>query len=208
MDLIDSYLSELETVVRNISRDEVRAVVETLFEAWQSRRTVFIIGNGGSAATASHMMNDLSKFTAVGDLPRVRSIALTDNVPLMTAVGNDLTFGDIFVEPLKNLLEPTDILIAISTSGNSPNVIKAVEYARSRGAKVVGFCGAPGGRLAQIADVKVIIPSGRIGHQEDGHMILDHVISAALRERIEQSSTPRARTESRGSERTPSETGG
>jgi D-sedoheptulose 7-phosphate isomerase len=209
MDVIDSYLNELETVVRNISRDEVRAVVEILFEAWQSRRTIFIIGNGGSAATASHMMNDLNKFTAVGDVPRVRSIALTDNVPLMTAIGNDLAYGDIFVEPLKNLLEPTDILIAISTSGNSPNVIKAVEYARSRGVKVVGFCGAPGGKLAQMADVKVVIPSKRIGHQEDGHMVLDHVISAALRERIEQSSVAMVQAGSRGSgETTNSETNG
>lgn len=187
MDFIDTYLTELETVVRNISRDQVRAVVDVLFEVWQSRRTIFLIGNGGSAATASHMMNDLNKFTVVGDLPRVRSIALTDNVPLMTAVGNDLAYEDIFVEPLKNLLQPVDILIAISTSGNSPNVVKAVEYARTSGAKVIGFCGAPGGKLAQIADVKVIIPSRRIGHQEDGHMILDHVISAALRERIERS---------------------
>jgi len=186
MDLIDSYLDELENVIRNISRDQVRAVVDLLFEAWQSGRTIFLIGNGGSAATASHMMNDLNKFTSVGDLPRVRSIALTDNVPLMTAVGNDLAYEDIFVEPLKNLLQPVDILIAISTSGNSPNVVKAVEYSRSRGARVVGFCGQPGGKLAQLADVKVIIPSRRIGQQEDGHMILDHVISAALRERITQ----------------------
>ena len=186
MDLIESYLTELETVVRKISRVEVRAVVDLLFEAWRSRRTIFIIGNGGSAATASHMMNDLNKFTAVADLPRVRSIALTDNVPLMTAVGNDLAYGDIFVEPLKNLLEPTDILIAISTSGNSPNVLKAVEYAKANRAKVIGFCGRPGGKLAQLADLKVIIPSDRIGQQEDGHMILDHVISAALRERIAQ----------------------
>jgi len=208
MDFIDSYLTELEPVVRNISREEVRVVVGLLFEVWRSRRTIFIIGNGGSAATASHMMNDLSKLTVVGNLPRVRSIALTDNVPLMTAVGNDLAYGDIFVEPLKNLLEPADILIAISTSGNSPNVIKAVEYARSRGAKVVGFCAAPGGRLAEIADAKVIIPSRRIGHQEDGHMILDHVISGALRERIQQSSLTMTGAETGGSEMAPSETGG
>lgn len=188
MDLIDSYLTELETVVRNISRDQVRAVVDLLFDAWQSRRTIFLIGNGGSAATASHMMNDLNKFTVVGDLPRLRSIALTDNVPLMTAIGNDQAYADIFVEPLKNLLQAEDILIAISTSGNSPNVLKAVEYAQANGGKVIGFCGHPGGRLAQMANLKVTIPSGRIGQQEDGHMILDHVISAALRERIEQSS--------------------
>jgi len=187
MDLIECYLMELESVVRNISRDQVRAVVDLLFEAWRSRRTVFLIGNGGSAATASHMMNDLNKFTVVGNLPRFRSIALTDNVPLMTAVGNDQAYEDIFVEPLRNFLQPGDILIAISTSGNSPNVVKAVEYALAIGARVVGFCGNPGGKLAQMTNMRVIIPSKRIGHQEDGHMILDHVISAALRERIEQS---------------------
>jgi D-sedoheptulose 7-phosphate isomerase len=186
MDLIDSYLTELETVVRNISREEVRAVVDVLFEGWHSRRTVFLIGNGGSAATASHMMSDLNRYTVVGNLPRFRSIALTDNVPLMTAVGNDMTYADVFIEPLKNLLQPQDILIAISASGNSPNVIKAVEYARNYGAKVIGLCGSPGGMLARLADVAVTIPSKRIGQQEDGHMILDHVISAALRERIQQ----------------------
>ncbi len=186
MDLIDSYLTELETVVRKISREEVRAVVDVLFEAWHSCRTVFLIGNGGSAATASHMMNDLNKYTVVGNLPRFRSIALTDNVPLMTAVGNDMSYADVFIEPLKNLLQAQDILIAISASGNSPNVIKAVEYARNYGAKVIGLCGSPGGMLARLADVAVTIPSNRIGQQEDGHMILDHVISAALRERIQQ----------------------
>jgi len=188
MDLIDSYLDELEVVVRNISRDQVRAVVDVLFEAWHSRRTVFLIGNGGSAATASHMMNDLNKYTVVGNMPRFRSIALTDNVPLMTAVGNDLSYADVFVEPLKNLLQPQDILIAISASGNSPNIVKAVEFARTIGARVVGFCGHPGGQLAQLADLKIVVPSERIGHQEDGHMILDHVISAALRERIKRQS--------------------
>jgi len=186
MDSIDSYLTELETVVRNISRVEVRAVVDLLFEAWQSRRTIFIIGNGGSAATASHMMNDLNKSTVVEGMARFRSIALTDNIPLMTAVGNDLAYTEIFVEPLRNLLEPQDILIAISTSGNSANIVRAVEYAQGQGAKVIGFCGEPGGRLAVMADIKVTIPASRIGQQEDGHMILDHVISAALRERIAQ----------------------
>jgi D-sedoheptulose 7-phosphate isomerase len=186
MDLIDSYLDELEVVVRNISRNQVRAVVDVLFEAWHSRRTVFLIGNGGSAATASHMMNDLNKYTVVGNLPRFRSIALTDNVPLMTAVGNDMSYADVFIEPLKNLLQPQDILIAISASGNSPNVVKAVEYAKQSGATVIGLCGSPGGMLARLADVAVTIPSNRIGQQEDGHMILDHVISAALRERIAQ----------------------
>src|SRR5437763_1523427 len=184
MDCIDRYLTELESVLRRISRDDVGRVVDILVDAWTARRTVFIIGNGGSAATASHMMNDINKFTIVEGLHRFRCIALTDNVPLMTAIGNDLSYVDVFVEPMRNLFDDRDLLIAISASGNSPNIVKAVEYAKGRGATVIGLCGHPGGRLAQLADLKVIIPSDRIGQQEDGHMILDHVISAALRERL------------------------
>ena len=186
MDSIDLYLSELENVIHNLSRDEVRAVAEALLEAWRARRHVFLLGNGGSAATASHMMNDLNKFASVPGKPRFRAIALTDNVPLLTAVGNDQSYAEVFVEPLQNLLEPGDTVIAISASGNSANVVRAVEYAQARGARVIGFCGRPGGRLAALADLKVIIPSDRIGQQEDGHMILDHVLSFALRAAIEQ----------------------
>jgi D-sedoheptulose 7-phosphate isomerase len=184
MDFVDRYLTELESVVHRISRDEIRSVVAVLFEAWRRRQTIFLIGNGGSAATASHMMNDLNKFTIVDGLPRFRCIALTDNVPLMTAVGNDVSYADVFVEPLKNLLQAGDVLVAISASGSSPNIVKAVEYARACEATVVGLCGQPGGRLAQIADVAVVIPSDRIGQQEDGHIILDHVISATLHEQL------------------------
>jgi D-sedoheptulose 7-phosphate isomerase len=186
MDLIDTYLTELEGVIHRLSRDEVRAVADALMDNWRARKQMFILGNGGSAATASHMMNDMNKFTLVEGKHRFRAIALTDNVPLMTAVGNDADYADIFVEPLKNLLQPGDTVIAISASGNSPNVVKAVEYAKANGARVIGLCGRPGGKLAQMADLKVIIPSDLIGQQEDGHMILDHVLSLALRERVRQ----------------------
>ena len=186
MDLIGTYLTELEQVIHDLSREDVRAVADALMDNWRARKQLFILGNGGSAATASHMMNDMNKFTIVEGRHRFRAIALTDNVPLMTAVGNDASYADIFVEPLRNLLQPGDTVIAISASGNSPNVVRAVEYAQASGAKVIGFCGRPGGKLAQLADLKVIIPSDRIGHQEDGHMILDHVLSLALRERIRQ----------------------
>jgi D-sedoheptulose 7-phosphate isomerase len=190
-DSIENYLDELEVVVRRLSRAAVGEVVEALLESWRERRTVFLIGNGGSAATASHMMNDLNKATIVPGMPRFRALALTDNVPLLTALGNDLAYEDVFVEPLKNLLKPKDTLIAMSASGNSPNIIKAVQYARSAGARVIGFCGQPGGKLAQLADIKVVIPSDRIGHQEDGHLILNHAITATLAQRIQQSKPQR-----------------
>jgi len=186
MDLIDAYLTELEQVIHQLSRDEVRAAAEALMENWRARRQLFVIGNGGSADDESHMMNDLNKFTRVAGKHRFRCIALTDNVPWMTAVGNDQSYDDVYVEPLMNLLQPGDTLIAISASGNSPNIVRAVEYAKANGARVIGFTGRPGGKLAQLADLKVVIPSDRIGQQEDGHMVLNHVLSLALLERIRQ----------------------
>lgn len=184
MDHIETYLTEMESVIRGISRNDVHAVVEKLLAVWRAGRLVFVIGNGGSAATASHMMNDLNKFTATDGLPRFRCVALTDNVPLLTAVGNDLSYAEVFVEPLRSLLSAGDVVIAISASGNSPNIVKAMEFARASGAEVIGFCGSPGGQLAAFADLKVIIPSPRIGQQEDGHLILNHAITSALRERL------------------------
>jgi D-sedoheptulose 7-phosphate isomerase len=186
MDAVDLYLTELEQVIHNLSRDEVRVVADALMEARREGRTIFIIGNGGSAATASHMMNDLNKFTRVEGKRRFRAVALTDNVPWMTAVGNDQGYAEIFLEPLINLMQPGDTVIAISASGNSPNVLKACEYAKSLGGKVIGFVGRPGGKLAQLADYKIVAPSDRIGQQEDVHMILDHCLSFALLERVKQ----------------------
>jgi D-sedoheptulose 7-phosphate isomerase len=183
-DSISTYLDEIEGVVRAISRDDVRAVVDHLFVAWRERRTTYIIGNGGSASTASHMMNDLSKMTAVEGAPRFRAVALTDNVPYITAVGNDIEYAGIFVEQLRNLFLPGDVLIALSGSGNSENVIRAAAYARESGGYVIGLCGQPGSRLCANADAVVSIPAQIICQQEDGHLILNHAIALALRERI------------------------
>lgn len=184
VDLVNTYLSELESVLRRLSRQDIASVVDRLFDAWQAGRTIFIIGNGGSAATASHMMNDLNKYAQAAGQPRFRALALTDNVPLMTAVANDLEYRDVFVEPLRSFLQAGDVVIAVSTSGNSPNIVAAVEFARASGATVVGFCGDPGGRLAALADVRVIVPSDRIGQQEDVHLVLNHVVTEALRHRV------------------------
>jgi D-sedoheptulose 7-phosphate isomerase len=183
-DRVSVYLDEAEDVVRSISRSEVRAVVDRLFDGWKNRRTTYIIGNGGSASTASHMMNDLNKMTSFDGLPRFRAIALTDNVPYITAIGNDIEYADVFIEQLKNLLLPTDILIAISGSGNSENIIRATEYGRAIGAYVIGLCGNPGSRLCASADAVVTIAAKSICQQEDGHLILNHAIALALRDRI------------------------
>ena len=183
-DRVSAYLDEAEQIVRSISRSEVRNVVERLFDGWKNRRTTYIIGNGGSASTASHMMNDLNKMTSHEGLHRFRAIALTDNVPYITAIGNDIEYADVFLEQLKNLLLPTDILIAVSGSGNSENIIRAVNYAHTIGAYVIGLCGNPGSRLCTSADAVVTIPAKSICQQEDGHLILNHAIALALRDRI------------------------
>jgi len=186
MSNIDKYLKELEQVVRELSRADIEAVAERLMQAWRERRQVFILGNGGSAATASHMMNDLNKYVSVPGRRRFRALAITDNLPWLTAVGNDQSYAEVFVEPLQNFLQPGDVVIAISASGNSPNVVRAVEYAQAHGAAVIGLCGRPGGKLAQLADLRVSVPSDRIGQQEDGHLIVNHTLAFALRARLEQ----------------------
>jgi D-sedoheptulose 7-phosphate isomerase len=184
VDMVDTYLCEIEAAVRKIDRGDVRAVVDTLFACWQRGGTTFVIGNGGSAATASHMMNDLIKCTIVEGQPRFRAIALTDNVASLTAFANDVAYEEIFVEQLCALLRAGDVLVALSGSGNSPNVLRAVGYAKEAGAKTVGLCGDTGGKLALLADVAVKIPAARIGQQEDGHLILNHAIALTLHERI------------------------
>lgn len=182
MDQIDRYLDEVAEMVRTLPREDIRRVVQAVRKMRDEGRHVFIMGNGGSAATASHMACDLAKTSIVNGGRRIRAIALTDNAPLMTAWANDSAYEDVFAEQLLNLVQPGDLVIAISGSGNSPNVLKAVEAARKAGATTVGFTGHPGGRLRDMVDMAVTVPGNRIEQAEDGHMILEHVIAVALRD--------------------------
>ena len=180
-DIIDQYLVELVRTLRDFDQDAIWAVTNVLFHAWESGTKVFIIGNGGSAATASHMANDLNKFTIIPGKKRFKAIALTDNVPLMTAWGNDDSYESIFSEQLTNLLDEGDVLIAISASGNSANILKGVQIGRELGAVTIALTGDTGGKLRHMVDYCVLAPSPNIGPQEDCHMILDHIIANTLR---------------------------
>ena len=180
-DPVDDYLKRLVTTLERIDRGEINAVIEALFSAWKWRKQVFILGNGGSAATASHMANDLCKLTAVDGKPRFKAMSLTDNVSLITAWGNDTHYEQVFAEQLANFIEPGDVVIAISTSGNSPNVLRAMDVAAENGAVRIGFTGLDGGQLRHKVDHCIFIPDAHEGRQEDGHMILDHVIANTLR---------------------------
>ena len=195
MDTVETYLTQLVKVVGEMPQDQIWGVILALMGAWRRRARVFLMGNGGSAATASHMAYDLNKLIIVPGQPRFKAIALTDNVPLMTAWGNDSAYEDIFVEQLVNFLEPGDVVIGISTSGNSPNVVKALQVAREHGAITVGFTGRDGGRLKHLVEHCISVPSDHIGQQEDAHMILDHVIAIALRQLIEEEAEARRNEE-------------
>ncbi len=182
MDPIERYLNEVVEMVKNLPRKDIRRVVEAVKEAREQGQQLFLVGNGGSAATASHMACDLAKTSLTPGAKRIRAIALTDNVALITAWANDSSYEEIFAEQLSNLVQPGDLVIALSGSGNSPNVLRAVELARDRGARTVGFTGHPGGRLKSVVDISVVVPSRRIEQAEDAHLILDHAVSVALRE--------------------------
>lgn len=178
------YVAGLKRVLDALPVEAIERMSALVEAAHAERRQIFIVGNGGSAATASHMMNDLAKGTLGhrGDAkwPRFRVLALTDNVALMTAWANDTDYSRIFCEPLKNYGEAGDVLIAISASGNSPNVVAAAETARAMGLKVIGLTGFGGGKLAGLSDVSVVVGSDEYGPVEDVHMVLDHVLTSYL----------------------------
>jgi D-sedoheptulose 7-phosphate isomerase len=184
------YIHGLKGVLDHLPLKPVDEIIQAIEQAQNDRRQVFVIGNGGSAATASHMMNDLCKGTLghKGDAPwpRLRVIALTDNVSLMTAWANDVDYDRVFSEPLKNLAQRGDLLVAISASGNSPNIIAAVEAAKQLGVRVIGLAGFGGGKLAKMADVSFVVPSDEYGPVEDAHMILDHIITGYLYEKLKE----------------------
>jgi D-sedoheptulose 7-phosphate isomerase len=171
-------------VLADLAAVDFRQVEAILLRARDEGRTVFIIGNGGSAATASHMANDLNKGAAVAGQRRFRALALTDNVPLITAWANDTRYEQIFVEQMANFIRPGDVLIAISGSGNSPNVIAALEWARGEGAVTIGLTGGSGGRLLGLVDCCLLVPSNRMEQIEDMHLVLAHAICVSVRNRI------------------------
>jgi D-sedoheptulose 7-phosphate isomerase len=182
---VRNYLQGLKTVLDEVDRAAVARVIDLVWDAYRGGRRVFVLGNGGSAATASHWMCDLAKGCAVEGCPRLKAMSLTDNVALLTALGNDIGYEHVFTEQLKVFMEPDDVVLAISVSGNSPNVLEAVRYAREHEATTVALVGCGGGGLADLVDVAVAVGSRNYGHVEDLHAVLSHLVSQCLRARIE-----------------------
>jgi D-sedoheptulose 7-phosphate isomerase len=181
MEEISNYFSELEQMVHTISLTHLQQVLQLLEQAYRDGRRLFIMGNGGSAATASHFALDLAKNTIMPGAPRLKAISLTDHVPLITAWSNDTAYEHIFAEQLSNLIEPGDVAIGISASGNSLNVINALQLAKRSRAYTIGLLGAKGGRIKDMVDAYVLAPGQNIEQEEDAHMILAHVITRHMR---------------------------
>ena len=181
---VSRYLAELQPVLEKLRAEDLSRIESVLLQARAEGRLIFIIGNGGSAATASHLANDLNKGASVPGRPRFRAIALTDNVPLMTAWANDTRYESIFVEQMANFFEPGDLLVAISGSGNSGNVVAAGEWARRGGATTIGLTGGSGGRLRDLVDCCVVVPTDRMEQIEDMHLVLVHALCVSLRHHI------------------------
>lgn len=178
---IKKYISEVDATLEGLPIDKIVQVVALLEEARLKAKRVFIFGNGGSAATASHFAADLSKGAICEGKPRIRAFALTDNIPLLSAWANDTSYENIFAEQLENLIEAGDIAIAISGSGNSANVLNGVKVAEAKGATTIGFIGFDGGKLKELADITIIVPSDNMEQIEDIHLLLGHIITTCLK---------------------------
>jgi len=180
----EMYFAGVGSVLRRLPFVQIDLVTEALWQAYLEGRTVFVFGNGGSAALASHCACDLGKGTIVNGNRRFRVLALTDNVPLMTAWANDVHYDDIFAEQLAAFMHRGDIAIAISGSGNSPNVLKALRVARDGGATTIGLTGFQGGKMKALCDLCVVVPSDNMQVIEDLHVSVSHSVFSCLRSRM------------------------
>ena len=179
------YFRKLHDVLNTLSHKELEKFVTVLWKAYKNKKTIFFMGNGGSASTATHLAADIGKNTIIKSTNdkelRFRTVALTDNPAWILAIGNDLSYEDIFVEQLKNFMTRGDVVVAISGSGNSPNVVKAIKWANGHGAKTVGLLGFDGGKLKRIVDICVHVPVNHYGYVEGIHSEIHHYLVEALK---------------------------
>lgn len=181
---VGEYLGDLHRILREMEeglRSDLARIATLLEEARVEGRNVFVMGNGGSGSAASHLACDLNKYTITPDEKRYRCIALTDNIPVMLAIANDIGYEDVFVEQLRNFAQPGDVLIGISGSGNSKNCVKALQFARTLGMKTVTWTGYGGGAMAPLGDVAIVIPSFSMVRCEDVHVIMHHCLVSMLK---------------------------
>ena len=173
----EAYKTDLLKAIETVDLEKVNHAIAMLKQAREEGRHIFVCGNGGSASTASHFACDMVKGASFGREKRFRIMALTDSLPTITAYSNDVSYECIFVEQLKNFAKPGDVVMAISGSGNSPNVLRAVEYASSIGCRTIALSGRNGGKLGPLAEVNIQASNPHMGRIEDVHMIVAHMIA-------------------------------
>jgi len=185
---VNDYISEIKACLDQVSETEIRAVVELIFDAYKKNKYIFILGNGGSSSTASHFACDLNKTIAVEGKPRLKAVSLTDNVPVVTAIANDISYDAVFKEQLITFLNKGDVVICITASGNSPNVLEAADYAKAKGAITIGLIGFGGGKLRQLVDRAIVFSVADYGQVEGAHSVLAHLISKEVGKKLREKS--------------------
>lgn len=181
---IKAYFEREKEVINSLNFDEIAEAVEAIKAAYEREATIYVFGNGGSSATASHFVCDFNKGICEKLDKKFNLICLSDNTPIITAIANDISYDDVFVFQLKNKLKSDDLILAISGSGNSKNVIKAVEYAREVGTKIVGITGYSGGKLKELSDYKMHVNIDDMQIAEDLHMAFDHMMYRVLTDNL------------------------
>jgi D-sedoheptulose 7-phosphate isomerase len=180
-----NYVGNLNQVLNELPYDKINDIIQVLKKVNKEDKQIFIFGNGGSASTSSHFTTDLGKSASDKHPKRFRCISLNENTAWITAIGNDYTYEDIFLRQLQNYAQPGDVVMAMSVSGNSPNLVKAFEWAKSSGLETIALVGGKKGRLATIARHVIVIDSQHYGIVEDAHMIISHLICYAFIEHPE-----------------------
>lgn len=182
---VQEYLDGLKKVIDEFNIDQVTLVMERLLAAYRRRASVYVFGNGGSASTASHFVNDFNKGISERLDQGFRFFCLNDNIPTMMAVANDISYDRVFALQLKNYLQPGDVVLAISGSGNSTNVIDAVRFANQRGVETIGLVGFDGGRLKELARFCIHVPVDDMQKAEDLHLVINHVMMVLFKEHLQ-----------------------
>ena len=180
MKIIENYIESLKTTLDQINIKEIEAIANIFIKARESNKQILVFGNGGSGSTASHMVCDILKGCSYEKQIRFRILCLNDNIPTILAYGNDVSYDIVFLEQLKNYLQRGDVVVAISGSGNSKNIINAIEYANDFGATTIGFTGFNGGRLKQIANLSFNANIDDMQISEDLHIIVLHILYKIL----------------------------
>lgn len=187
MSTLDSYINLLKDTLDQLDKEEVEKAVAAFIRVYEEQGTIYIFGNGGSGASASHATGDFLKGASYGLDKRFKVICLNDNIPALMAIANDISWDAIFEEQLKNFLQPQDLVIGISGSGNSLNVVNAMTYAKERKVQTIAFCGFTGGKIKEMADVNIHSKAMDMEIAEDVHMIVFNIIKKEMMNRLHQS---------------------